>query len=149
MNEKGQAFTLYKMLISVIFVFLVLVIIITSISYFENLRLDVSKQRVFKAMEQAVKQPNGDVLKVEKVSLGAGTIFTARLLGDVSGADAECLTFDAIAHPAINLRSTSVATEEALSVPVYIRCTAERSECYLGCEVCCTFSVGKDISPAT
>jgi len=145
-NAKGQAFTLYKMLISVIFIFLILMIIISAINYFENLRLDVSTQRVIKAMNEAAKQPNSDILKVEDVSIKKGTAFTAEALSEVSGLEPDCLTFDAFDYPSVELDTDNyVRTTESLSTTIYIRCASDPAIC-TPCTICCLFSLGKEIS---
>ncbi len=146
MNSKGQAFTIYKILISVIFIFLILMIIISAINYFDNLRLDVSTQRVINAMKEAAKQPNGDVLKVEDVSIRRGSSFTAESLSEISGLEPDCLKFDTFDYPSVSLDTDNyIKVSEALTTTIYIRCDSDPAEC-APCTICCLFSLGKEIS---
>ena len=151
MNQGGQSFTIFKMLISVIFVFFILAIILGAITYFDGLRLGISRQKVVDAMKNAVRQPNGDVITIQNVSLEKGYAFSSRNFAEETGIGKECITLDAARLSGIESNGSIVKLTNGFSGDIYVQCISGSlsGSCASGCPICCTFSVGKEITGAT
>lgn len=148
MNQNAQTFTIFKMLISVVFVFLILTIILSSITYFDGLRLGISKQKVSDAMKNAVRQPNGDVITISNVSVEKGYSFSSRNFSEESGIGTDCITLEAIGLSGIEASQSTIRLTNGFSGNIYIQCISSSSpgsSCTSGCQICCIFSVGKEI----
>ena len=58
LDNKGQAFEAYRLLIDAILALLVLVIIVSAVNYLESLKTNISSERFYTGLKNAVKQPN-------------------------------------------------------------------------------------------
>ncbi|HLC92714.1 MAG TPA: hypothetical protein VJH23_03330 [archaeon] len=135
-DERGQAFEPFKMLIGAIMALTVLLIIIGAIQYFENLRLDVSKQRFIEGISNAVRQPNGNLLVVDSLQFQRGQAFSSSGLGKNVGIDGECITFPQNSSGSIKTSGKTVEFTEGQQVDAYIKCDANPSaQCTVGCEI--------------
>ncbi len=135
-DEKGQAFEPFKMLIGAIMALAVLLIIIGAIQYFENLRLDVSKQRFLEGLQNAVRMPNGELLVVDELQFQKGQAYTAAGLAKNAGLEGECITFTDNGENSIEVDEKSVEFTQGQQVDAYIKCEPNTTgTCEIGCEI--------------
>jgi len=134
------------MLIGAIFALLVLVIILGSINYFEQLGQDVSNSRFFTGLQNAVRQPTGRVLVVENIQFETDTQYTSSSIGRSMGLDSECVEFAPSDSSSIEINLTSVKIKQAAVTDVFILCNNKKnpeSTCASSsCEICCKLSFG-------
>ena len=135
-DERGQAFEPFKMLIGAIMALTVLLIIIGAIQYFENLRLDVSKQRFTEGITNAARQPDGALLVVEGLQFQRSQAFSSIALSRNTGIGEGCLEFIDNGDPSIQVSGGVVEFLEGQQVDAYIKCSANASQsCEIGCEI--------------
>ena len=67
LNEKGQAFEAYRVLIAMVISLAILVIILSAVSYFDELRKKVSTDTVYSSWKSAVDSPNGKVVEARNL----------------------------------------------------------------------------------
>ena len=77
LNSKGE-FEPFKLLIGAITSLLILTIIISTINYFQSLEIDISTERFYSGMKNAVNQPNGSLLVAENVVFVEGRAVSSR-----------------------------------------------------------------------
>lgn len=142
MNNKGQMFAGYRLLIGAIIALLILIIIVGAINYIDRLKFDISKQRLYTGIKNGVKQPNEDVLVVEDIIL-AESIYSQDSLGDIGGINGECIEINAIDNEAFNLSDETIMITKDVRTSVYIQCST--NYCPDDCETCCLISFGEEI----
>ena len=136
-GQKGQAFEPFKMLIGAIMALAVLVIIISAINYFEELRLNVSEQRFYDGLSNAARQPNGSPLIIEDVQFQRGDTFSSNSLGKSMGLASECVSFGQSNSPVFEASPTSVTIRETIVANVVVTCDVSDSDI---CEIECSLS---------
>ena len=142
MDSKAQAFAPFKMLIGAIMAMLVLVIIVGAINYFEDLRVDVSRQRFYDGLNNAIHQPNETVLQVEDAQFTEGTTFSTLGLSKIAGIEPECLEFIDPDSPTFLVEDDLLTIRENVLTDVFIKCETNVGSCVIFCEL----SFGTDFS---
>lgn len=134
------------MLIGAVFALLVLGIILGAINYFQQLDQDVSNNRFFTGLQNAVRQPTGSVLVVKDLQFKADTQYTSSSIGRSIGLDSECVEFVPSDSSSIETDSTSVKINQASVIDVFVLCNnkinAENTCSDSSCEICCKLSFG-------
>lgn len=142
-NEKGQAFEPFKMLIGAIIALLILVIIMTSISYFENLEDTISHNKLYRGFVNAVNQPNGSVLLIRNLQFKEGYLYTNNGIGETMGIDSSCVEFIDNDISSVTVSSESVRINDGMIANVYVRCNVSFD---YDCEIICEISFVEDFS---
>ncbi|MFH1224846.1 MAG: hypothetical protein V1676_03505 [Candidatus Diapherotrites archaeon] len=133
-------FEIFRMLIGAIIALLILLIIVTSITYFSNLEIEISNQRFIDGLGKVVRQPNADTLLISGVTFPQGAAYTASSLGGIMGIDRECVLVQSQGgafEDGLNI----VTVKQRVKADVYMKCETGSA----GCPVSCTVSFGKDI----
>lgn len=94
-GERGQAFEAYRVLIAMIIALAVLLIILSAVAYFDELRKKVSTDTVYSSFKSAVDSPNGRVVEARNLYFTQDTRFNRRQFAVQVGLDDECLMLDA------------------------------------------------------
>ena len=94
LNRKGE-FEPFKLLIGAITSLLILTIIISTINYFQALEIDVSTERFYSGMKNAVNQPNGSLLVAENIVFTQGRPISSRELAQQAGLEDKCIEMQA------------------------------------------------------
>ena len=141
LNQKGQAFDAYRILLGAILGLLILVIIVSSINYFEGLRLQVSQQRFYDGLSNAVSQPNGEIFLIEDLIFKGGDSFSTRLLERRIGLEEGCLSFSSDCSDGFECDSDIVDVKNYILASVKTVCETNRNSsviyCGSSCEICC------------
>ncbi|MEK6957651.1 MAG: hypothetical protein AABW99_01590 [archaeon] len=151
MNSSAQAFEVYRLLIGAIIALLILVIIVGAINYFDNLTIDVSRQRFFSGLSNAVDQPNGESLMIENVVFRRGEAFTSRALALQMGIGENCIEFAGSDSSGISMGDGIVTVKEKLKTDVFVKCETNSQDnpamaVPSGCEIACEIGFGEPIS---
>jgi len=75
LNSRGE-FEPFKLLIGAVTALLILTIIVSTINYFDSLELDISTERFYTGVKNAVNQPNDSVIAVAGVVMDKGMILS-------------------------------------------------------------------------
>lgn len=143
MNQKGQAFAGYRLLIGAILGLMILVIIVAGITAVEQIKYEISNQRLFSMAQTAPKNPSTDVLIVENLSLKEGTAFSKETFSEQMGIPGDCITFDVAPLPSINHSGKVIVFEKTVEIDVYFVCETVSPLCDGTSDVECTIYFGK------
>ncbi len=141
MNNKGQGFSVFNLLVQAIIGLFILVIIISALTYFEGQKFRISMDRFEDNLVFASQQPNGDVLVIEEVVFNQSTI-SKKAIATRIGIGAECIDFEAKNIPAITVKNSSVVFNEPVTINVYLKCYPDNS-CNSTQGIRCIVSFGK------
>ncbi|AJF60221.1 MAG: hypothetical protein J4224_03670 [Candidatus Diapherotrites archaeon] len=147
--EKGQ-FEPFKMMIGAIVALLILLIILGAIRSFEEFKINVSKERFLEGLENAVQQPNNDILVVENLLFDKGTVYTKDFLARRTGLEGQCVEILAPSSSSFTVDSQRILVNYRIETNFYAQCTTNldpASFCDSTCEICCKFSFSKPITP--
>ncbi len=135
-GARGQAFDTYRLLLGAIMGLLVLLIILGAVSYFEGLRVDVSRQRFFDGLKNAANQPNGDTLELGGIYFLKDSRFSSKTLARNIGLAEECVAFSDNGAPGFTIGPELAKVDEQLVASVFVRCETNYSgACEIGCEI--------------
>ncbi len=95
MNQKGQAFEAYRVLIAMVISLAILVIIVSAISYFDKLREKVSLDTIYSSWKSAADAPNGRVVLAKELYFTKDSRFGQRQFAQRAGLDEACISLDA------------------------------------------------------
>lgn len=144
LNQRGQEFSAFRLLVEAVMVVFILTIIMVAIGQIDEIRENVSKRQVLTGFDKAVKSPDGSVIVEENLVLSKGSAYSRRAFSSrVVGLSPECVEITARESPGF-LLAGDAAVEMATMVQanVYYQCvTANDAEC----EIRCTVSFGKEI----
>ena len=145
-SEKGQAFEPFKMLIGAVMAMLVLVIIISAVTYFQQLDTDISKKRFFDGVKNAVNQPNGDVLVIEDLQFVKDTQYSSRSIAGLVGLPSACIEFIDNGLLNYDVSPGLIKINQAVVTDVHVQCNP-KDQCAESaiCEVCCGISFEAEI----
>lgn len=154
MNNKGQAFEAYRVLIAMIIALAVLLIILSTVAYFDELRKKVSTDTVYSSWKSAVDSPNGKIVEARNLYFTKDTRFNRRQFAIQVGLDEECLLLDAESSTGYQLvdsgPSPYVQVLNNLVGVVYFMCQTDNyisAPSDASCYAYCTLSFGKSITP--
>lgn len=142
-SERGE-FEPFKMLIGAIMALVVLTIILGAIDFFGSWTVNVSTERLFTGIRNAVHQPNGNPLEIRGLAFEEGTVYTTSAIGRQVGLEAECLKFWGPENYSSltwdHVEQKTLAVNNRFETSVYAVCNTNNSssECAANnCEVCC------------
>ena len=150
LNEKGQEFIGFRLMIGMFIAFFILVIILASLSYFEGLKVQIVSDAMHSGINSAKSSPNGKVIRKPEIAFKS-TVFTKRYFSAISGVSEDCIELigreDDIIFVAQEGKHLVVGQD--LTENAYFRCVtcgheeAFNSDCE-ECEVNCWVSIGVD-----
>ena len=153
MNQKGQAFEAYRLLIAMVIALAVLVIILSAVSYFDDLRKRVSRDTLYSAFQSAVDSPNGKVVQASDLAFTKDTTYSRVQFAKQMSLDPECVQLDADKDSGFILNDDNpdapfVTVASTIQGNVYMQChTANVISSSLDtCFAYCIISFGKAIS---
>lgn len=149
-SSAGE-FEPFKMMIGAIFALMVLTIIISAISAFDQWRLTISKDKFFNGLRNAVQQPNGDMFLVENIFFDKGESYSANSIAKIIGLKEGCLEMRAYHSPNTyrfqnNEGNQSLEILTRIETDVFACCTIESlPQSGEGCETKCIVSFAKKL----
>lgn len=146
LNESGQGFSVFRLLISAIMGLMILLIILGVYNYFEKIRIDLGYQTIVNGFENAVNKHDGTVILVDSAELPAGTEISSFSLSQGTGLDKDCIKITGQNSDVFSIASDNrLATmNHYAKLNIYIRCETNIE----GCEIYCTVSLNKKIEAA-
>lgn len=152
-NQKGQAFEAYRLLIAMVIALAVLVIILSAVAYFDDLRKRVSQDTMYTSFKSAVDSPNGKIVQASDLAFTSGTTFSRRQFSLKAGVEEDCILLDAENDFGFRLNDDNpdapfVSVPATIQGSVFFQCQTENfilspnDACY----VYCLISFGKRIA---
>lgn len=153
MNEKGQAFEAYRLLIAMVIALAVLVIILSAVAYFDDLRRKVSQDTLYSSFKSAVDSPNGKVVQASGLAFTAGTTYSRVQFARQASLEDECIQLDAGDDYGFRLNEDNpdtpyVKVDSTLQGSVFFTCATDNFIIPPGPDTCfvyCLISFGKAI----
>jgi len=163
MNQKGQEFEVFNILVGAVLALAILVIIISIITYFEQIKLDSSIQSIQQKLTNAAQSPDGSVFVSKDVIIPADYSFNSKQFSLILNIDEECIEFDfphdltSIYYPNSPERNV-IAFNKRIQTNFFVVCQSRNDgvlyfsdyslmQCPASCdEFCCLASFG--INPA-
>ena len=93
-EKRGQAGDVFRLMVDAIIGLVILVIILTTIAYFETLRVQVSIAEMKNIIKGAVETPSGKLLESNTLSFSGGEGYTGPLFEEWTGVPAKCFEFE-------------------------------------------------------
>ena len=149
MNERGQEFSGFRLLIDAILVLLILVIIIGVLGWVQSEQDRVSSIRLSEGFDTALNSPNGKTVFERDINLKEGAVYSSRSFADPRpGIKKECVKIYSADTSGFVVDPTNrqVRVTTKLQVDVYYRCWRDvgTGVCEDDCELCCEISFGKE-----
>ncbi len=137
MNQSGQESTVFRFLVEAVMALAVLLIIVSAIRYFEEKRIEISKQRLLDGFSNAFQSPNGDVIERTELAFEQGDVITSGALAKHVRMQADCIALIARESSAISVTSQqSIVFNQPATINVYSRCERTFGTiCDIQCEV--------------
>lgn len=151
LNQKGQAFEAYRLLIAMVIALAVLVIILSAVAYFDDLRKRVSRDTLYSAFQSAVDSPNGKVVQASDLAFTKDTTYSRVQFAKQMGLDPACIQLDADKDAGFELNDDNPDTPfvrvlSSVQGSVYMQCHTQNVIIPPGpdsCFVYCILSFGK------
>ncbi len=148
LSQKGQAFEVYKLLISTILALMIMFFISGIYVYFEEQKAIISVRSLESAVKNAVSSPNEEVITVENLTFREGAAYSKRSFGYVAAIPETCISFpQAYSVSAIEVSENRISIRRQVMLTVYVKCRLE--ECdgdnETGDDVACEISFGEKL----
>ncbi len=144
MNEKGQEFSGFRLLVEAVMVVFILSIILVTVSQLDAIRQQVSERRLFEGFQKAVRSPDGSIILEENIVLVTGSAFTRRTFSALAiDILPECVAIEASDSTAFSTSgSTAIEITTLVQTNIYYQCVTQYGK---DCKICCTVSFGEEL----
>ena len=138
LNQFGQEFSVFRMLIAFVMGVAILLIILTAVEQFDEYKYSISKKRMYEGFHSAVQSPNGDVIVRDDLRFRIGDMLTAGGFASQESLDPGCVV--SVNAPettsTTNPNSSSVKFLQSISTELFFRCIRSSSPpCRVQCEI--------------
>ena len=94
LNQKGQEFEVFNLLIGAILALAILVIIISIINYLEDIKIDSSMESIEQKLKNASQSPDGSVFVSQEIIIPKDFSFNSKQISRILNINEECVEFD-------------------------------------------------------
>lgn len=147
LNEKGQEYAGFQLLIDIVMALAILVIILSVINYFEEQKIIASQRAFLDKMQSAVNAPNQGIIKADNLILPQGVI-SAEFIAANTPVKAKCVEFTARPDSAFTLASdkTFVKINQKIEADIFLKCiVGSQYGSAVDCSESCLISIGREI----
>ena len=136
LNSRGE-FEPFKLLIGAVTALLILTIIVSTINYFDSLELDISTERFYTGVKNAVNQPNDSVIAVSGVVMDKGMIISTAGLAERTGLKEGCFSFETNNSSQYRIEGRSVTVLQKMQDDIYLKCRpgTDAAVCQIECSI--------------
>ncbi len=154
LDNKAQSGTVFRLLIDGIIGLVIFGLILSSMTYFQSLRISTSINEFYSLINSAKESPNGKVFYSENpLVFVEGTGFTSTNLRDVTGLSDECFTFYSnLAFGKVLAEGKMIDIQQNVEARVYVKCYPSDEVCIYAsegyedcCDILCDVSFGKKL----
>ena len=149
-ENKAQSGAVFRLMIDAIIGLLVLAMIVYTLTYFNSLKIEVSKAEFSNLIKSTVDAPNGKIVESGTLIFSKGEMYDSITLSTMTGYSSTAFTFQS------NLGTTEIGSgqyikfNQSVECKVYARCiTIPGAVCTEGDTTCseieCLISFGKKI----
>ncbi|MFA6268951.1 MAG: hypothetical protein WCW13_02465 [archaeon] len=148
-ETKAQSEAVFRIMVDSVVGLVILVIIISSISYFNDQTIAQSWADFRTLVESAVNSPDGSIIASKTLSFAQGNAIATDDLQDWMNYPAKCFSFQTNYSSIEIIDSKQVTFKHALQTRVYAKCTSGDS-CNIrdpqeSCCINCVISFGSEI----
>ncbi|MFA5763593.1 MAG: hypothetical protein WC915_02170 [archaeon] len=150
-EEKAQSGAVFRLMIDGIIGLAIFMVILSSLSYFQNLRLGTSQQELFAIIESAKNSPNGVVFpSKDNLLFAKGDGISTNNLQDIIGLNKECFTFESgLGFAKVIGGGVGIEFTGGIETKIYAKCSPSGEFCDYGeeecCQINCIISFGKKL----
>ena len=154
LNQKGQAFEAYRLLIAMVIALAVLVIILSAVAYFDDLRRKVSQDTLYSSFKSAVDSPNSKVVKATSLAFVSGSTYSRTQFARQTSLEDECIQLDGDKSSGFDLDDSDplhpfIRVASSIQGSMYFQCDTSNFIIPPGpdsCFVYCIISFGKALT---
>jgi len=150
-ENKAQSGAVFRLMIDAIIGLVIFAMILSTLAYFESLRIEASRAEFVTKVQAAVQSPNGAIIESDgKLFFLKGNGFNTIQLRDLTGYPKECFSFESNLH-FVDITDVSVEFEQNVEAKLYVQCSTTNDVCDYDdpdtdcCEIECIVSFGKPI----
>ena len=138
-EQKAQSGAVFRLMVDGIVGFAILLIVISTMAYFQGLRIQASNEKFFSLVKSATDTPTGKVI-VEKNLLFTPSGFSTISIRDKTNVFEGCFRFQSNQGAAvISDDGDKIDFTTTVETDVYARCTLTGDGCNFNDEDCCEF----------
>ena len=129
LNERGQAFAVYRLLIGAILAIMIMFFISGIYIYFEEQKAIVSERGMQSAIRNAVSSPNGDVIVAENLTFRQGTVYSRGGFAHIAAIPESCIEISqARSVSAVEASEDEISIRKQIMLDVYVKCNLEECD---------------------
>ncbi|MBI2530450.1 MAG: hypothetical protein HYW05_04890 [Candidatus Diapherotrites archaeon] len=126
LNQKGQAFAVYRLLIGAILAIMIMYFISGIYLYFEEQKAIVSERGLQSAIRNAVSSPNGDVIAAENLTFRPGTVYSKGAFAHIAAIPESCIELSQTRSvSAVEASEDEISIRKQIMLDVYVKCSLE------------------------
>jgi len=147
-EEAGQASAVFRLMVDAIIGFAILMIIVSALTYFNDLRIRTSLSEFNSLVESAVNSPDGKIVESNSLVFSKGQGFSSQSMQAITGVPASCFLFKTNLSFVDVGNGLYIEIRQNTETKVYAQCLeASLGSCDNStCEICCIISFGKKIA---
>jgi len=149
-EERAQSGAVFRLLIDSIIGLAILMIILSAMANFYEMRLKTSTEEFRLLVKNATDTPNGAVVESGSLVFKSGSGFSQAMLSSNTGLDGSCFSFQTGLSGVDVGDGSFVKFIRDIETKIYSKCNPTGKECDAGeescCEIECIVSVGKKLS---
>jgi len=140
-DNKAQSGAVFRLLIEAIIGLAILLMIVTSLMYFNSLKVETSKAQFAETVKIAIQTPTGQVISSDELDFVKGTTFSASQFQGSFSVPAECFSFVSNLT-VVTISEQTITFNQNANAKTYARCVLNDS---YGCDIGCVISIGKKL----
>ena len=141
-NSKGQAGSVFKLLIGAVIGLAILGIIYSIILVMNNQKTYLSSEVFSNKIKMAMKNPTGSEYKIDDYSFASGNILSKKALAEQTGLKTNCITLvntlntgDVVSNDPNNVNYFSFTKDNIVDIGVLCNVRNEAEDCPIECEL--------------
>ena len=147
-DNRAQAGSVFRLMVDAIIGLVILILILSTLSYFQSLQVSVSRAQFISIVEASIQTPNGKVITSDgTLSFVKDEAFTSSMLNGITGYPSKCFTFKGSKSFAdIPEKEHAITFRQNIKTNVYGQCVVDpdvdleyQSE---ECSITCIFYFG-------
>lgn len=135
LDEKGQAGTVFRLMVDAIVGLVILALIVSTLNYFYNLRVEVSKAEFRDKVSSAVSSPNGKVIESDSLIFSEGEGYTSQQIQSFTSIPAGCFKFISNrSFVEVDSSCSLVEFKRNVEAKIYVKCWPNEEALFAPCE---------------
>lgn len=141
LDSRAQGGAVFRLLIGAIMGLMILMIILSVVQYFNDIRLSLGMQNLLSSFETAVHKADGTVIKAKDIELPPNSVISSFSLAKSANISPECVKIEGSENGGVKYNSDiSASIPNTMKLTVYIKCIIETD-----CNPSCLLSINRKI----